>query len=56
MDPEDFKDVELDEEAFDKAVDAAEDAAHAGMDDHDQLRQAVKAYAFYSQARHQKIR
>jgi len=45
--PDHFKDEELDPDALDRALTAAEDAVHAGMDPHDQLVYAIKAYQFY---------
>jgi hypothetical protein len=47
-DPDAFKDEELDGEALDLALTAAEDAVHAGMDPHDQLVYAIKAYQHYA--------
>lgn len=46
VDLDDVDQVELDEEALNAALDAANEAHVAGQDDHEQLIAAIKAYVW----------
>lgn len=44
LDPEQYENKYINDDAFEAACYAAADAHHAGMDPHDQLRRGIQAY------------